>query len=102
VKTKVKGLLVQSIWDDSISIDGMNTGEDYEKSEYTVLHREFEIEVELNSLRFDPSNTKLRDEIISTQKVKKLEHLKVQKQVEIVAIEERIQSLLCIEAPKSQ
>lgn len=97
---KLKGTIVQDSWDENPSVcqNNGNATERYADDQYTLFHREFEIEVDVSTLRFAPGDIAERDKIISLQKVKHLENEKAKKYGEISQIEDQIKQLLSIES----
>jgi hypothetical protein len=92
----LKGIIVQHEWNDNVLICDFQDSANYESNPYTIFHREFEITIPESSLRFNPKNKQLVNEIINAQKIKDLELKKAQKCAEINQIEEEIQSLASI------
>ena len=92
----VKGFIVQHSWSEQLTFSDVDYGDN---SAYVITHRPIEIDVPLHSLRFNPSDTTTRDRVVQLQEVKALEKKRVDKLVEIQALDQQIQELMALEAP---
>ena len=93
MKIKIKGYICQTSWGEELTIQPSDPGVD---CEYSLCHREFEVEIPISSLRFNPTDRAGRDAAFREHKLDYLESKKVSLKQELSETEEEIKELMAL------